>query len=169
MDPSLKAKLEPEDMLQEVYLEVFRQANRFEHRGPNSFLDWVITIADRKLIDAWRMLHRKGRDVRREVPACGVRASGSFLNFLDRVYADSHTPSRVVRHDEAVAALMACMPSLSESHRRVLQLRVLEGLEVSEVAKRLGKSPAAVVALTKRALSALRGAVDQLGEFTRGA
>ncbi len=168
MDRTLKAKFEPEDVLQEVYLEVFRRVDQFEDRGPNSFIDWVLTIADGKLIDAWRMLHRKVRDVGREVPAQAGRASESYLNLLDRVYDDSLTPSRVVRRDEAVGAMIACMSSLSDSHRQVIQLRFLDGRPVSEVAERLGKSEAAVVALTKRALDALRTSVDRLGEFTRG-
>ena len=57
----------------------------------------------------------------------------------------------------------SCQP-----HRQVIQLRFLEGLSVDEVATRLGKTNAAVVALSKRALEALRRSMDQLGEFTRG-
>jgi DNA-directed RNA polymerase specialized sigma24 family protein len=51
----------------------------------------------------------------------------------------------------------------------VIQLRFLEGLSVEQVAERLGKTNAAIVALSKRALEALRKTMDGLGEFTRGA
>jgi RNA polymerase sigma factor (sigma-70 family) len=61
------------------------------------------------------------------------------------------------------------MTHLSETHRQVIQLRFLKGLSVDEVAARLGKSNAAVVALTKRALEALRTSMDRMGEFTHGA
>ena len=81
---------------------------------------------------------------------------------------DSLTPSRVVRREEAVGALLACLSRLSEAHRQVIRLRFLEGHPVSEVADRLGKSNAAIVALTKRALEALRQSMERLGDFTRG-
>ena len=60
------------------------------------------------------------------------------------------------------------LSDLSEPHRQVIQLRFLGGLSVREVADRLDKSEAAVVALTKRALEALRQGMDRLGDFTRG-
>ena len=73
-----------------------------------------------------------------------------------------------MRRDEAVGAMLACISGLSEVHRQVLQLRFLQGLPVAEVATHIEKTEGAVVALTKRALDALRKALDQMGDFTRG-
>jgi RNA polymerase sigma-70 factor (ECF subfamily) len=168
MSPALKARGGPDDILQEVYLQVFRQIARFEHRGPDSFLNWVYTILDRKLIDAERAAHRQVRDVGREVPAGVAAASSSYWNLLDRLQADSATPSRVVRREEALGALLACLGGLSKAHQEVIRLRFLEGRSVDEVAAQLGKSKGAVIALSKRALEALRVSMDRIGEFTRG-
>jgi RNA polymerase sigma-70 factor (subfamily 1) len=168
MDQALKARLESEDILQQVYLEVFRTLDEFEDRGPDSFLNWVLTILDRKLIDAQRALHRKKRDIAREIPRRAVANSESCWDLLDQLYADSSTPSRAVRREEAVGALLACISRLSDSHRLVIQLRFLEGRPVEEVAKRLDKSEAVIVARTKSALLVLRECMDDLGEFTRG-
>jgi len=168
MDPALKARSEPEDILQQVYLRVVREIHQFEDRGPDSFLNWVITILEHRLIDARRAAAAKVRDVAREAPVAGPVGGDSYWNLLDRVYADASTPSRVVRRDEAVGALLGCLSALSDTHRQVLELRFLQGLPVSEVATRLEKSEAAVVALSKRALEALRKSMDRLGEFTRG-
>jgi RNA polymerase sigma-70 factor (ECF subfamily) len=169
MDAAIKARNAPEDILQEVYMQVFRQIDRFEDRGPDSFLNWVYTILDHKISDARRAAHRRMRDVHREVPAAQGVVSGSYWDLLEHVYADSGTPSRVVRRQEALGALLACVSDLSDAHRQVVQLRFLEGRSVAEVAKRLNKTEAAVVALTRRALDALRRSMDQLGEFTHGA
>jgi RNA polymerase sigma-70 factor (ECF subfamily) len=168
MDPAIRAKLEPEDILQQVYLDVFRGIDRFEDRGSDSFLNWVLTILDNELVDTGRALHRHVRDVSREMRPDVLIGAGSYWNLLDQLQRDSHTPSRVVRREEAVGALLACISRLSDSHQQVIQLRFLEGRSVSEVAERLGKSDAAVVALTRRALEALRKSMDRLGEFTRG-
>ena len=170
MEPSLKARSEPEDILQQVYLEVFRRIERFEDRSPNAFLNWVLTILDNKVIDTRRALHRQVRDIAREVPP-QVQTAGdtdSYWNLLGQLCPDSQTPSRAARRDEAVGALLACMSSLSDSHRRVIQLRFIESRSVAEVAGRLQKSESAVVALTQRALKALRESMDRLGEFTHG-
>ena len=108
------------------------------------------------------------RDVDREVPGLASPDAQSYWNLLDHVYADSLTPSRVVRRQEAMNAILASLSDLSDAHRQVLQLRFLDGLSVVEVAGRLGKTEAAVVALTRRALKALRESMDRLGEFTHG-
>ncbi|HUU96119.1 MAG TPA: RNA polymerase sigma factor [Phycisphaerae bacterium] len=169
MDPAVRARLGPDDILQEVYLRVFRHIDRFEDRGPRSFLNWVYTILEHTLVDARRGAHRQIRDVDREAAAAAEAGDSSYCGLLDRVYANSDTPSRLLRRQEAVGALLASLSNLSDSYRHVVQLRFLEGLSVGEVAARLGISKAAVVTRTKRALTALRGRMDELGEFTHGA
>ena len=98
-----------------------------------------------------------------------MERSDSYINLLEQVYADSRTPSQVIRREEAVGALLTCLSGLSDSHRRVLQLRFLEGRSVEEAARLMAKSDGAIVALTKRALLALRAGMDGVGEFTHGA
>jgi RNA polymerase sigma-70 factor (subfamily 1) len=167
MGAALRAKSSADDILQQVYLDAVRQIDRFEHRGPGSFLNWLYVILNRKIIDARRAAHCQAHDVDREVALEGGVAD-SYGNLLDRLCAESGTPSRVVRRQEALSALVACLSDLSDTHRRIIQLRFLEGLPVREAAKRLGKTEAAVVALTRRALDALRRSMDRLGEFTHG-
>jgi RNA polymerase sigma-70 factor (ECF subfamily) len=166
MGDAIMGKLEPEDILQEVYVDVFGRISRFENRGLDAFLNWLLTIVDSKVRDAGRALHRKLRDVDREVAPDAADVSESYWNLLDELYADSGTPSRVVRRDEAVGALLACMSQLSPLHQQVIQMRFLEGRSVREAAEALDKSDANVVALTKAALKALRKSMDRLGEFT---
>lgn len=168
MDAATKARSSPEDILQEVYLDVAQRIDRFDDRGPGSFLAWTRAILNQKLINARRVAHRQKRDINREVQAVVPTDAGSYWNLLDQVCTDSGTPSRILRHQEALTALLTSLSDLSETHRRVIQLRYLEGYSVVEVAEHLGKSEAAVIALTKRALEALRQAMDRLGEFTKG-
>lgn len=168
MDAALKARRSPDDILQEVYLDVAQQVERFDDRGPGSFQKWLCAILEHKLIDAGRAVRCQMRDVRREAPA-GAATLDSYWNLLDNICADSGTPSRAVRREEALDALLACIDELSDAHRQIVQLRFLDGLSVEQVAARLGKTPAAVVAMTRRALEALRVSMNRLGEFTRGA
>ena len=103
---TVKFKITPENLLQEVYLDIARQIKRFENRGPGCFVGWVQVILDRKLTDAWRAAQCQARDIDREVPA-GRERTHSHWDLLDRLYADSGTPGRVVRRQEAVGALPA--------------------------------------------------------------
>ncbi len=169
LDRSLRAKVEPEDILQDVYFQVVRQIGHFEGRSPDSFFNWVLTILDNRLINARQAARRQRCDIAREIRPQALKGTDSCWNLLDRVYADSRTPSRVVRRDEAIGALLACMSRLTDAHRRVLRLRFLEELSVREAAERLGRSEDAVVALTRRALICLRESMDGMGEFSRGA
>ena len=123
LESALRGRVEPEDILQQVYLQVIREIDRFDDRGEDSFLHWVTTILDNKLIDARRAAYRQSRNVAREMPAAG----DSYWNLLDMIYADAGTPSRAARKDEAVGALLACVSGLSDLHRQVIQLRFLQG------------------------------------------
>jgi RNA polymerase sigma-70 factor (ECF subfamily) len=167
IERSLRARVEPEDILQQAYLAVYQSIDRFEDRGPGSFLNWILTIVDNKLADARRAVHRYKRDIARERLVQAGGAAESCFNLLEQLYADSGTPSRVVRRDEAVGALLASISRLSDLHRQVIQLRFIDGRPVCEVAEQVGKSEAAVVKLTQRALADLRRLMDDLGEFTR--
>ena len=168
MEAALKSKRAPDDVLQETYLEVVRQISRFEGDDLGTFVKWVSVILDRKLVDARRAAYCQARDINREVPI-GRAASGSYWELLDSLLADSGTPSRAVRREEALEAMLASLADLSDAHREIIELRFLEGLSVREAARRLDKSEPAVVALTRRALKTLREAMDRLGEFSRGA
>lgn len=169
MDPRIKSRIEPDDVLQHVYMEVFRRISAFQGRGPDSFLNWVLTIADSKLADAHRLCFRQKRDLAREQCTQGQLTGESIFRLVDHAFADSLTPSRLVRRDEATAAVVACLAGLPAAHRDVLQFRFVQGLSVAEVAERFDKSESSVVALTKRALTGLRKSMDELGEFTQGA
>ncbi len=127
MDQALKAKLDPEDILQEVYLDVFRLIDRFEDRGPDAFLNWVLTILDSNLVNARRALRRQKRDVAREVPLGAPGGTTSYRNLLDELCTASGTPSRAVRHEEEIGALLASIAELPDQHQQVVRLRFLNG------------------------------------------
>jgi len=167
MDRALRAHTEPEDILQQAYLAAFRNIGRFEDRGPNSFRNWMLTIIDNKLADARRALHRPLRDPIRGRSPHVLGATESCLNLLEQLYAHSATPSRIVRREEAIGALLACIARLPDTYRQVIERRFLKGQSVREVAGQLGKSETAVKKLTQRALVELRKLMEGLGEFTR--
>lgn len=164
MDPVMRSKIEPEDILQQVYLEAFRAIGQFQYQGKDSFLRWMYAILDRKLIDEHRAMRAERRDVRREVktgPSGGQQTT--FVDLMTRVMATGGTPSQAVRKEEALGVLGACVATLPEHYRMVIQMRFIEGRSVSDVAQRLKRSIGSVHMICHRALRQLREQAEKLG------
>jgi RNA polymerase sigma-70 factor (ECF subfamily) len=164
MDATMRTRFDPEDILQQVYLEAFRSIESFDYRGKDSFLRWLFTILDRKLIDEHRALHADRRDVRRELkPAAHPPDNASYVDLLQRLSAEVGTPSGVISHEEALGALSACLAALPEHYREVIKLRFLHGLPVADVARRLKRTHGSIHMICHRALAALRDQFTKLG------
>lgn len=164
MDATMRSKFEPEDILQQVYLEAFRAIGQFAYQGKDSFLRWMYAILDRKLIDEHRALLAERRDVRREVKAIPASAQQTtYVDLMARVAAHEGTPSRAVRKDEALAVLTACLAALPEHYREVLRMRFIEGRPVADVAQTLNRSIGAIHMICHRALRHLREQAERLG------
>lgn len=164
MDPVMRSKIEPEDILQQVYLEVFRAIDHFSYQGKDSLLRWMFTILDRKLIDEHRAMRAERRDVRREVATAAAPAGKTtYVDLMARVMTDGSSPSQVVGRNEALGALNACLASLPEHYREVIRMRFMEGRPVADVAKVLGRSIGSIHMICHRALRQLRQQVEKLG------
>jgi RNA polymerase sigma-70 factor, ECF subfamily len=154
-DTLAKAQLEPEDVIQEAYAAAWANLPSAQFDNFEAFLGWLRQIAENKLIDMHRATLAEKRDVRRQTPGWGVQA-GSYVDLLDQVSSPLSTPSRGAARSEALAVLMVRMQQLPEDYRRVIHWRLIDGLPVAEVARRLDRSEAAVHMLCHRALKQLR-------------
>lgn len=163
MDPVMRSKIEPEDILQQVYLETFRAIGQFEYQGPDSFLRWMYAILDRKLIDEHRAMRAERRDVRREFKQPAATAGQStYIDLIARVTAGGGTPSQVVRKEEALGVMAACVATLPDHYRDVIQMRFIEGRPVADVARELGRSIGSIHMICHRALKQLREQAERL-------
>lgn len=128
---------EPEDLVSEVFLGVFRGIGSFQGTE-QQFRSWVFTIAHRRLIDERRRAAR-----RPHLESYGADRAGGDV---EREAFDALGQQWVVR---------VC-GQLSADQRTVVLLRVVADLSVPEVARVTGKSAGAVKALQRRALEVLR-------------
>jgi len=164
MDATLRTRLDPEDILQQVYMEAFRAIDTFEYRGADSFLRWLFTILDRKLIDEHRALHAECRDARREMHAPPVSSNKTtYVDLWNRLSAGDGTASEMVRKNEALGVLAACMATLPDHYRQVVQMRFLQGRPVAEVAAKLNRTVGSIHMICHRALLQLREQVQAFG------
>lgn len=145
-----QGKIEPEDILQDAYIDVLRGIGAFEARDSESFYRWVSRIVDHKFIDHVRVLRRAKRDTAREISVDGRAA------LLDRLTDGGSTPSRIIRRADAEAAMLACIAGLPDEQRDILTRRYFRNEPYARIAESLGKSEDAVRRACGRAVDRVR-------------
>ncbi len=150
LGPDLRAKLDVDDVLQEVFLAASQDLAAFQYQKPGSFMSWLARIADHQIVDLARFELRQKR-------AGGVRVgfrSPTNPNGFEPL--DPQTPSRIFRHKEELALLVSKLDSLPENYRQVILMARVELLPTEEIAKRLGKTKGTIAVLLHRALQRMK-------------
>lgn len=140
------AHQEAEDIVQETFLKVFRNLERFSSSKAR-FKTWLLTIARNESINLFNSLKRKAARFLSE-PEHETEQSPS---------ADGHV-SALLRNPEALLAdkqefqrVESAMKSLPERQRTALLLKSQEGLSYAEIAEIMGSSVSSVESLIFRA------------------
>lgn len=131
---------EVEDAVQEVFIELWQQAGRFDPLRAQE-RTFVTLITRRRCIDR---LRRRGAGPRLEP----ISAAETAAHELD--------PSRPAEVREESARVRALLGDLSEDQRRVLRLSIHEGLSHSEIAAHTGQPLGTVKTHIRRGLIAVR-------------
>lgn len=157
MGPALRARIEADDILQEVATTAVQSMDQLEfaERGP---FGWLCEIAQRKVVDANRRFTASKRSAHGEVGIDAPRgnADAGIANLL---IASITSPSRAFSRDQKEFAVRVAMEQLPEDQQRVLMLRYSEGKSSRDIAREIGKSDGATRVLLSRALSRLREVV----------
>jgi RNA polymerase sigma-70 factor (ECF subfamily) len=165
--PDFAGKLEPEDLVQEAYAEVFRTIAKFEPRVDDAFYHWVTRIIEQRFIDAVRALRRRKRDIARE-QTTGVAGENQSRRWTlcEQLGADLPRPSQTARRDEALAAMMACIARLPPDDRLIVERLHLRGEHPADIGHDTGRSEDAVRRLAGRALERLRALMGRASRYT---
>jgi RNA polymerase sigma-70 factor (ECF subfamily) len=119
----LHSQPEAEDVLQDVFIQVWQRASSFDETRGKPFT-WLVTLARSRAIDRLRQLESRGR-----VATEAVRET------IDRV---SDAVADTFRSEQSTIVNSA-MARLPEDQRRTLLLAYFEGLTQSEIAQRTGE------------------------------
>ncbi|RXH18301.1 sigma-70 family RNA polymerase sigma factor [Bradyrhizobium guangzhouense] len=115
-----------DDLVNQVFLDVWRSANRFENRA--RVATWLFSIARFKAISSWR--ERTHEDIDQD-DAPGI------------VYAPD-TPDAALDHKETNGILRACIDKLSPAHREIIDMYYYREKPVAEVSGLIGIPEATV-------------------------
>jgi len=138
----LKAQSDAEDLLQEVFLQVWRQAAAYdaERGSPEA---WLINIARSRAIDKLRSIRRREK---------------SFVLTEDPAASESSADVEMsVEESETKLIMNSALASLPAAQRRVLELAYFDGLSQSEIAARLAEPLGTVKTRMRAAIQRLRG------------
>jgi RNA polymerase sigma-70 factor, ECF subfamily len=115
-----------EDLISDVFLDVWRQAGKFE--GRSSVSTWLLSIARFKAFSALRR-----------------RSDGALNDEMANAVADqSDDPEIALAKKDKGAAMRECLTKLSAEHREIIDLVYYHEKSVDEVAEIVG-IPAATV------------------------
>src|SRR5262249_30610961 len=111
LDPRLRAKLDPSDVVQQTLLEAHKGRDQFRGRTFAERAAWLRQILARNLANAVRDLGRDKRDVARE------RSLEAWLA------AEQSSPSERAQREEEAVRLAQALATLPETQREVVLLR----------------------------------------------
>jgi RNA polymerase sigma-70 factor, ECF subfamily len=137
----LGSRTDAEDLLQEVFIRVWRKAATYRPELGNPEA-WLMTIT-----------RNRARDRRRE-QAMTRKAEAGHLG-----PPAAPEPGSWAERDDEVRKARQTLAQLPEDHRIVLEMAYLDGLTQTEIADRLGKPLGTVKTRMRSGLARLRGLV----------
>lgn len=135
---SAATREDAEDLLQEIFLKVYRNLNGFD---PSlKFSSWIYRIAHNQVISGWRKTKSRPQVIKFE-------ADEDFLKFIA---ADEDLAGDTERRFTA-GEVRRIINQLDEKYKEVLVLKFLEGKDYQEISDILRKPLGTVATLINRA------------------
>ncbi|MEP7299829.1 MAG: sigma-70 family RNA polymerase sigma factor [Burkholderiales bacterium] len=144
-----------EDILQEVYVNVWRAAQSFD-AAQSQPLTWLTSVARNRAIDSLRRAQAQPQ----------LKTNVITLNddeetdVYDTVADDAPGPLDLLSRASDARALSACMEGLSAQQRQSVALAFFDGLSHAEVADSMRQPLGTVKSWVRRALQSLKSCLD---------
>lgn len=145
------------DLLQEVYLEVWRKASNYD-RARGTPMAWLVTLARSRAIDRVRALGSRGK---------GVTASLDDTPASDLI-ASNADAMEIHAANERQALVWAALKALPPVQRQALELAYYEGLTHVEISGRLNVPLGTIKTRIRLAMEKLRDGLQPLWEEELG-
>lgn len=158
MGSALRARIEPEDIVQRTFVVALKELDRFELREPGALVHWLATIAEKQIRDALKYWTAEKRAGALEVHPGGRRDAGSTTSTGWSLADSTLIPPDRAANAELQLLLEECIHGLPDDYRQVILLRDIAGASLAYTAQEMQRpSPQAVAMLHARAkLSLMR-------------
>ncbi|CAH0351202.1 sigma-70 family RNA polymerase sigma factor [Aquabacterium sp. CECT 9606] len=150
-----------EDVLQEVYVNVWRAAQSFNPTLSQP-LTWLRSIARNRAIDSLRRSQTSPSTV-----TAYVGADGEETSPLDKLPSDQPGPLALLEQVAEQRQLAHCLQGLSREQRQSLALTYYQGLSHTEVAQHLVQPLGTVKSWVRRGLAALKDCLERASTALR--
>lgn len=145
-----------EDILQEVYVNVWRSAQSFD-AAQSQPLTWLTSVARNRAIDSLRRAQAQPQ-LKTNITTTSI--DDEETDVYDTVADDAPGPLDLLSRASDARALSACMQGLSAPQRQSVALAFFDGLSHAEVAEAMRQPLGTVKSWVRRALMSLKSCLD---------
>ncbi|MES2990379.1 MAG: sigma-70 family RNA polymerase sigma factor [Pseudomonadota bacterium] len=147
-------RAQAEDILQEVYVNVWRAARSFD-AAQSQPLTWLTSIARNRAIDSLRR-----KQSQPQLQTNFTHPDEEDSDVYDTVASDAPGPLDLLSRASDARALATCMEGLSAPQRQSVALAFFDGLSHAEVAENMAQPLGTVKSWVRRALQSLKNCLD---------
>jgi RNA polymerase sigma-70 factor (ECF subfamily) len=147
------------DLVQDTLLEAHRDLGQFRGGTEEELFAWLRKMLRHAFLDACDRARAGKRDVARKTLEADLTVSFAGLDEL--LIAPDTSPSERAARNEELNRLADALLQLPADQHEAVSLRDVVGLPLADVARRMGRTPAAVAGLLFRGRKRLQ---DLLGE-----
>lgn len=167
IDRRIQGRLDSSDILQEGYIDVFRNLPKYTEAPSTSFFVWLRNIVGLKLAEVHRRhLGIEKRDARRDVSIYrGALPAVNSVSLAAQLLGQLTSPSQGAVKKEMRIRLQEVLDGMDEIDREVIALRHFEQLDSQETADVLEMSKSGASSRYIRALRRLKEELSQFSEF----
>ena len=160
LDERVRGRVDPEDILQEAFIEASKRLKEYLAAPQVSFFVWLRQITYQTLLTVQRRHFGQKRDPRLEINGkingqANTDQDATCLSIFSAFVGQLTTPSQVLMKQEQLDQLKKILAEMDEIDREVLALRHFEHLSNSQIAESLGISVTAASNRYVRAMTRL--------------
>ena len=148
-------RAQAEDVLQEVYVNVWRAAGRFD-AAMSQPMTWLTSVARNRAIDSLRR-----RQTEPQTVSTTLGTDDDPDDMLQYQASDAPGPLELLARAGEAHALTACLGELSGEQQQSLALAFYQGLSHAEVAAHLRQPLGTVKSWLRRGLQALKACLER--------
>lgn len=142
---------EREDLIQDIFIKVYRNIDKFKFKA--AFSTWLFSITRNALIDRAR---------KREIQQVPLETQNDNVDLKDKVVDPAANPEMAFMESDAESTLRKALMELDDDHKQILILREMEGLSYKELAITLGINMGTVKSRIARAREQLKQILSEM-------